>query len=516
MTEQILNDALKKVNAAKVFIMQRKPVYAAVLQRMETVVVPHGSVTPGGNKVITAVTDSYKNIWFSDKFVGDPSMTVANVAFLLIHELLHKMLKHGDRNMVANTESKEANRNLPNVAQDFIINSIAAQELGTANFPTGGKDHIDATIDTFWGAVQQSRATKKPLRLMDTGITDEMSAERIMQTLIETMPEPDQNGNGDGDNEGEGGGQGGQGGSSGGGGGQGGGNQGGGNQNQDDQGGNGDQNQDDQNQDDQNQDDNEQDLDGALDNRLMNDDTSEPPSEPDTGEGASSEDQAAEDARTASSVAQAIAANPDKNVGAGSARLNRIAEGMQQPSINPRALLEKYVRRMTSASDYSYRKPRKIGMDEDMILPTLRSEQLGELVVAIDTSGSVGNDELDQYASDIKAVARIMKPAGIRVIYCDSKVAGEQFFKKGHPVKLEPKGGGGTAFRPVFQHMKDESIKADLMLYLTDGYSWDFNELADLKPNFPVIWLHYEGDPDRFKPDFGAVVDTKIKRKGRY
>lgn len=47
-----------------------------------------------------------------------------------------------------------------------------------------------------------------------------------------------------------------------------------------------------------------------------------------------------------------------------------------------------------------------------------------------------------------------------------------------------PVGGGGTDFRPVFSHLIDNRIPADIVVYLTDG----FGEFGD-DPGIETIWV---------------------------
>lgn len=499
----------EKVAAARFFISRKKPVFASVLQRVEVHLVEQGWKSPGGNEVLTALTDNHKNIWISSKFIED--MDVGGVTFLIMHELSHKMLKHDMRGRNVDTGRKQVDAQLPNVAQDFIINKIVADEIGAHNFPAqDGKDALYATLDNFWDVAEQSSHTGTPMAIFDPDITDDQSVEKIISHLVSTMPEPDQDDNGgdgddqSGENSGEG--EGGVGGS-------------GDNDDPNDEKGDGDNGTDDQHdnpgegdgapdQPDQQDDP----LGDALNNRYMNDKTDESPTDPETGEAAGSDEQASEDARTSNAVAQAIQDNPDKQIGLGSAMMQRIADAMMKPTINPRALLEKYVKRRTAKTDYTYRKPRKLGMamDEPVILPTLNSEQLGDCYFFIDTSGSVGTHELNQYLSDMKAVMRVMKPANVHVVYIDTQVCSQQSFKRGQKIVLEPTGGGGTKFRPGFEMLKADQTKADLLVYMTDGYAWDKDDMADIKPPFPVIWIVYDGDRD-FTASFGDIVHSKIK-----
>lgn len=547
--DELVEQARTKVSAARMFIERNKPVFAAVLRRVEIHIVTDRDRVDGVH-VPTAMTDCHRNIWVSARFIKP--FAVGGVVFVIMHELLHKMLKHQLRGTDFDAGLTEHHRHsLSNAAKDFIINSIVASEIGIKNFPLPPSDKIIyAKVDTFWDVMEECMNTGKDFAIMDTNITDDDTTESIIKRLIATIPpwlrqqqqmeqqvqnmvrnmlqQAGMSGSGsDGKQENsQGSGSGGaaqgeddsteqetQQGSGGNGEpdgpeqdkqqGSGGGTDKPENPEQEKQQGSGGQGNEQDDQDDK--------KDDPFDHNCFKDNDNAQPRNVETGAPEAAEDLVAEDARTGMAVAQALDEAGAKQIGVGSSRYKRVADSTIAPAINPRALLEKFVRRRTAKTDYSFRKLRRFGMANDMILPTLRSEELGELICVIDTSGSVGERELSQYLADIKAVIRIMKPTQTRVIYADSAVCGEQIFKRNRAVVLEPKGGGGTAFAPVFQQLKDEKAQANLLLYMTDGYAYDPNKIEKLQPPFPVVWLVYDGDP-KFSASFGDVVHTKIRR----
>ena len=123
-------------------------------------------------------------------------------------------------------------------------------------------------------------------------------------------------------------------------------------------------------------------------------------------------------------------------------------------------------------------------------------------MIGVDTSGSIGDEELKQFAGEITAISDQAKPEAIYVVYCDAEVNGTQEFGPSEPVVLEPKGGGGTDFRPVFQWVEANSLSPLCLIYLTDLYCYDYPS----PPSYPVLWVT---DSRRIAP-FGETVKITV------
>ena len=110
---------------------------------------------------------------------------------------------------------------------------------------------------------------------------------------------------------------------------------------------------------------------------------------------------------------------------------------------------------------------------------------MGELVIVVDTSGSIGREALEQFAGEIAAINQDAQPELIRVIYCDAAVQGVEEFSPSEPIRLSPKGGGGTDFVPPFRWVEEDGILPQCMIYLTDLCCHSFPE----PPDYPVLWV---------------------------
>jgi predicted metal-dependent peptidase len=149
-----------------------------------------------------------------------------------------------------------------------------------------------------------------------------------------------------------------------------------------------------------------------------------------------------------------------------------------------RAILRDFVVAQ-APSDYCWSPPNRRFVASGLYLPSVERRQVGSVVIAVDTSGSISEAELDKFAAEINAIAEDVQPESVRVIYCDSRVAGVEEFSAGERVELNPRGGGGTDFRPVFSWIEQEGLEPACVVYLTDLACPWFPQA----PAYPVLWV---------------------------
>lgn len=163
----------------------------------------------------------------------------------------------------------------------------------------------------------------------------------------------------------------------------------------------------------------------------------------------------------------------------------RLVDFLIQPQLPWRMLLARY---MTSLArdDYSYTRP-STRRGDPAIFPSLRSSQV-DVVIVLDTSGSISEGEMKEFISEIDAIKGQMR-ARILLHACDASMAdkGPWAFEPWEEFSLpeDIKGGGGTDFRPVFKWAETLDRTPDLLIYFTDAEG-SFPEVA---PYYPVIWL---------------------------
>ena len=138
-------------------------------------------------------------------------------------------------------------------------------------------------------------------------------------------------------------------------------------------------------------------------------------------------------------------------------------------------------------SEPLWRTPNRRFLASKCYLPGCRPEpsRLGEIVVVIDTSGSIEQRMLDDFATEVRGLVDAVRPETVHVLYCDAAVANVESFDADSDITFEPKGGGGTDFRPAFEWVYNNAAAPKLMLYFTDGCG----VFPDDPPPFPVMWV---------------------------
>ena len=123
---------------------------------------------------------------------------------------------------------------------------------------------------------------------------------------------------------------------------------------------------------------------------------------------------------------------------------------------------------------------------------------MGEIAIAVDCSGSIGPEELNQFAAEVRTIKDEQNPSVIHVMYFDTRIAHYERFEREDDLHMEPHGGGGTAFSPVFEYMHKHDINPLATVFLTDLYCNDFGR----DPGHPVLWVSHGAE----EAPFGEVV----------
>lgn len=187
-------------------------------------------------------------------------------------------------------------------------------------------------------------------------------------------------------------------------------------------------------------------------------------------------------------VAIQTAAKMAKACGTGGALVDKVLDASGESTV-PWSDTVKTIITELARDDYTYRKFHKaMYQAARVVTPKLWNETCGGLLLIVDSSASVSQQELNQIAVEINAVFEDCRPSFVDVLYCDTCVKGEpEHFDQGDLIELHAKGGGGTAFRPAFQYLEDSQEKYAAVIYFTDMWG-NAEECADLEPECPVIW----------------------------
>lgn len=178
--------------------------------------------------------------------------------------------------------------------------------------------------------------------------------------------------------------------------------------------------------------------------------------------------------------------------------LRRLIDDILDPKLSWKEILVRFVTE-NSRNDYTWKQPNKRYLYSGMYLPSLNTPSLGTIIVIIDTSGSIGQKELNKFAAELHAVLAIYPGTEIKVIYVDAAIANIEDIDI-YNFDLHIKGGGGTDFKPGFEHIEKEGIDPSFVIYFTDGYCDSFPE----PPDYPSLWV-LTGKTG-FTPPFGEVI----------
>jgi predicted metal-dependent peptidase len=155
--------------------------------------------------------------------------------------------------------------------------------------------------------------------------------------------------------------------------------------------------------------------------------------------------------------------------------VSRELQDLLTPKIDWKEALRDFVKTTTQGKDQTTWKrlhKRYIGMD--IIMPSSYDEKVGSIVVGVDTSGSIGGEELAQFLSEVKSICDEVSPEKIDLLYWDTRVAGHETYQGAELCNLvestQAKGGGGTDPDCVPAYMKKEDLKPECVIMLTDGY----------------------------------------------
>jgi predicted metal-dependent peptidase len=165
------------------------------------------------------------------------------------------------------------------------------------------------------------------------------------------------------------------------------------------------------------------------------------------------------------------------------AGLQRLVQQIVNPQADWTTLLRRFLE-SNARDDFSWVRPSRRHIAAGIYLPSVQSDQLGLIVVDVDTSGSIGQEIMDRFAAEIQGMAESYS-CSLRIQYRDTKVQGTQEWSPSEgDLELLPVGGGGTNHRSLPQDIEDIDEPVKCVVCLTDGYT-SFPEELDV----PVFWV---------------------------
>ena len=152
----------------------------------------------------------------------------------------------------------------------------------------------------------------------------------------------------------------------------------------------------------------------------------------------------------------------------------RMIKDLTEPKMNWRELLRQQIQ-STIRNDYTFSRPSRKGWHTGAILPGMNFDETIDICLALDMSGSIGDEQARDMISEVKGIMDEYKDYNIKVWCFDTKVYNEQEYNadSGEDIlSYELMGGGGTDFEANWTYMKENDIVPKKFIMFTDGYAW--------------------------------------------
>ena len=185
--------------------------------------------------------------------------------------------------------------------------------------------------------------------------------------------------------------------------------------------------------------------------------------------------------------------------------IKRMIKDLTDPKMNWREILRQQIQ-STIRNDYTFSRPSRKAWHTGAILPGMNFDETIDICIGIDMSGSIGNDQAQDFLGEVKGIMDEYKEYNIKLWCFDTKVYNEQDFTSDSGDSLldyEIMGGGGTDFDCNWEYMKENDIVPKKFIMFTDGYpwgSWGDEDYCDT-----VFIIHSNRDKDLQAP-FGATA----------
>lgn len=226
------------------------------------------------------------------------------------------------------------------------------------------------------------------------------------------------------------------------------------------------------------------------------------------GNGAGKAQSSAEWRAKVAEAGQAAQREASRSKGDCPAWMKRLVGQATTPKVDWRDVLREFMTRWTS-NDYDWSRPNsRLMAAAEVYLPRLRSPDLGQVLVFVDTSGSIGQEILDLFSSELQGILDDFATVELKIAYHDAKVYEDdlqEWTPDMGPLKMEPVGGGGTDHRPCFDWLQTKALELGIepscIVCLTDMLSC----FPEEGPDVPVLWCQV-GNYTPAMPSFGQHV----------
>ena len=179
-------------------------------------------------------------------------------------------------------------------------------------------------------------------------------------------------------------------------------------------------------------------------------------------------------------------------------------EAIYNPQVHWATVLERIVGSY-KREDYSWLRFNKAYFAHGIVLPTLYNESIGDIVVAVDTSGSISDDAYQHILGNLAFIHSNLHPSKLHLVQFTDSIHNTMESEEGDDLNEDifKRVNGGTDVNPVFDWVENQGIKPEVMIVFTDMYMPEVRH----DPSYPVVWGVID-NPQCSIP-FGERVDIK-------
>jgi len=184
-------------------------------------------------------------------------------------------------------------------------------------------------------------------------------------------------------------------------------------------------------------------------------------------------------------VLSAAQASDAGNIPAG---VKRIIQNLTEPKMDWRELLRMQME-STIKSDYTWMRASRKGWHMDAVMPGLKNDEMIDICVMLDASGSIDESMLKDFLSEVQGIMNQFGQFRIHIATFDTDVYNSRTYDSENMETMldyEVSGGGGTDFDCIFSYLKENNIEPKRLIVFTDGYpfgSWGDENYAD------TLWI---------------------------
>jgi len=166
------------------------------------------------------------------------------------------------------------------------------------------------------------------------------------------------------------------------------------------------------------------------------------------------------------------------------AGVKRLIQQLTEPQMNWREILRMNLE-STIKADYTWMRASRKGWHMDAVMPGQKPDEMIDVAVMLDASGSISPDMLRDFLSEIQGIMDSFPAYKIHVVTFDTECYNPAQYDSDNldsMIDYEVSGGGGTDFDCIFTYLKDQEITPRRLIVFTDGYpfgSWGDAEYCD-------------------------------------